>query len=55
MEMQQITEMLAKAKADRKADREESRQANQKLLARMDAYHEKRNAMLDANQKRKIA
>jgi hypothetical protein len=61
--MQQITEMLAKAEADRKADqeemlariKEEDRQANQELLARMVAYHEKRMAMLDAQQKRIMA
>jgi hypothetical protein len=45
MSMQQIIEILAKAKADRKADKEE-------ILARMDAYHQKRMAMLDAHQKR---
>jgi hypothetical protein len=52
--MQQIVQMLAKMDADRKADREEllarikeeDRQANQELLARMDAIHEKRMAML---------
>jgi hypothetical protein len=50
--MQQIMETLAKAEADRKADIEdmlarikEDRQANQELLARMDA-------MFDAHQKR---
>jgi hypothetical protein len=45
MSMQQIIEMLAKAKADRKSDKEESRQANQVLLTRMETK-------MDANQKK---
>jgi hypothetical protein len=36
MSIQQIIEILVKAKADTKADKEESRQANYDLLARMD-------------------
>jgi hypothetical protein len=41
-------EMLARMKEDRKANQED-------LLARMDAYHEKRMAMFDAYQKRVMA
>jgi hypothetical protein len=69
MEMQQMLERLLAGQArieermdaDRKANQEllarikEDRRANQEFLARMDAYHEKRMAILDAHQKRMIA
>jgi hypothetical protein len=61
--------MEERMNADRKSDQlkmaadiedlltrmKEARQANQELLARMDGYHEKRMAMLDAHQKRIMA
>jgi uncharacterized membrane-anchored protein len=70
MEMQQMLERLLggqarieeRMDADRKANqellariKEEDRQANQEFLARMDAIHEKRMAMLEAQQKRMFA
>jgi hypothetical protein len=46
---------MAADKEDLLARMKEGRQANQELLTRMDAYHEKRMAMLDDNQKRVMA
>jgi hypothetical protein len=42
-------------KEDLLARMKEDRQANQELLARMEAYHKKRMAMVDVHQKRMMA
>jgi hypothetical protein len=54
-----LTRMETKIETDKEEMleriKEKDRQANQELLARMDAYHEKRMAMLDAHQERTMA
>jgi hypothetical protein len=48
-------DFLARIKEDRKTDHEKMAADKQDFLARMEAFHEKRMAMLDAHQKRMIA
>jgi hypothetical protein len=48
-------ELLTKMKEDRKADQEKMAADKEDFLARMDAIHEKRMAMLDDHQRRMMA